>query len=242
MDTKKNWSKNLENFRPIFLMLGLILSLIVVTEIFEYRGFTKYEPPQEPKPERVIAGVEIPRTWPDKPELPKEPEPVDPDLKKPSLNPDFFKPVDNNTVISRATIDIANLGLDTIGSEVPIDEPDPIPAVLVENMARPKMCAELSGKEEQMACFNRWIARYLAEEVNYPQQLQRMGVEEKIYMEFVINEFGLVESVVVKRGNEKEFVQEATRVLQAMPQFEPAKQLNRPVAVKVIVPVNFKLQ
>jgi len=67
-------------------------------------------------------------------------------------------------------------------------------------------------------------------------------VEEKLYLKFLISETGMVEEVSVIRGQDEDLKQEAIRVLKSMPKFSPASQMGNPVKVRVIVPVNFKLQ
>ena len=82
----------------------------------------------------------------------------------------------------------------------------------------------------------------MTQEIQYPHLLRTMGVEEKLFMQIIIDELGRVDSVKVMRGEEPEFIAEAKRVLQSMPEFEPATQQGNPVPVKIIIPVNFKLQ
>ena len=242
MNPKKNWQANLENFRSIFFLLGIILSLSVVTEIIQWQTEIKYQQaPPEPKAVSY-AGFKIPITVPEKPEKPEPKKELEPEpMSKP--DPNRFKQVDNNSKLEpqQQTIDLKNLGLDSVGSDPSYERPEPIMAVMVENMARPQVCEELRDKDEQMACFNRWIAQYLASEIEYPAHLRNLGIEEKLYVQFVINEFGDVEELKVLRGEEREFIDEAKRVLGGMPTMVPAKQLGTPVPVKVIVPVNFKL-
>ncbi len=241
MQEKKSAKANLENYRPIFFLIGLAFTMSSLLYLFEMK--MEYQLPAIPKEEKVVyeAGFDIPNTFPDKPEKPEpkteEPEPVEP--VKPT---DRFKEVDNTFKITdRPTIDISDL------TDIPSEPTDPLPietidAVLVQNMARPMECEGLSDKSEQMDCFNRWISRYLAEETVYPARPRNLGVEEKLYLKFLISEKGRVEEVTVLRGEDEDLKEEAIRVLKSMPTFSPASQMGNPVKVRVIVPVNFKLQ
>ncbi len=241
MQEKKSAKANLENYRPTFFLIGLVFSMSSLLYLFEMK--MEYQLPTIPKEEKVtyVSGIDIPLTFPDKLEKPtpkkEEPEPEEPVKPK-----NRFKPVDNTYKITeRPSIDISNL------TDITSEPTDPLPietidAVLVQNMARPMECEELSDKSEQMDCFNKWISRYLAEETVYPARPRNLGVEEKLYLKFLISETGKVEEVSVIRGQDEDLKQEAIRVLKSMPTFSPASQMGKPVKVRVIVPVNFKSQ
>lgn len=240
MQPKKSRNANLEHYRSLFLLIGIALSLLAVTEIIEWK--TAYTVKEAPREKSVVleAGISIPVTYPEKPQIPKQ--------KK--LNPDLLpKPNPKSKIVANTApspdpgaIDLGSLKLDSITSEGNVEVPDPVLPIFVQNMARPKQCSEIREKEEQMACFNQWISSYMSQEIKYPQIQRTMGVEERLYMQIIIDEWGRVESVEVMRGEEPEFIAEAKRVLEGMPDFEPATQQGNPVPVKIIVPVNFKLR
>jgi len=241
MQEKKSAKANLENYRPIFFLIGLILSTSSLLYVFQIE--VAYTKPVLPEANTTVyeAGFTIPNTYPEKLEKP-EPETKEPEPTKPFKLEKRIKIVPNNTKIaSRPTIDVS--GLTPIASE-PTDPiaVETIDAVLVQNMARPIECETVRDKSEQLDCFNRWISRYLAEVTEYPSRPRNLGVEEKIYLQFLISETGMVEEVTVLRGEDQDLKEEAMRVLKSMPQFSPASQMGKPVKVRVIVPVNFKLQ
>jgi protein TonB len=242
MQEKKTAKANLENYRPVFFLVGLALSLVVLISLFEMK--IEYSVPTFPVSEKTeyTAGITIPVTFPERLKKPEpkteivapEPEPIKPT--------DRFKLVDDFTEIKEP-------GKINLGGLIPIgSEPsDPLPieiidAVFVQNMARPIECEALSDKSEQLQCFNNWISRYLAEETEYPGRARNLGVEEKLYVQFLISETGQVEEVEVLRGQDEDLIEEAMRVLKSMPQFAPASQMGKPVKVRVVVPVNFKLR
>jgi protein TonB len=244
MQNKKNWTQNLENYRGIFFMLGIALSLAAVTEIFHWT--TEYHPPSlegEAKEQASESGVFVPRIPRQKPEIPepeiKEPEP-EPVVPK---NTQKFKVVANNTQL-RPQLLTGSEPLDTIGF-TSVFTPEiltPIEAVNVEHMARPKDCEDLHGRKEQLDCFNKWVQSYIANETNFPERARQFGESERIYVEFVINTEGLVEQAKVIRGNNVDLREEALRVIKAMPELVPASQLGQKVPVRVRIPVNFKLR
>jgi len=221
---------------------GIALSLIATTEILQMQSEVYI--PEEPKPEveETASIINIPITIREKPEIPEpvknEPEP-DPILKP----TDKWKMVDDNTKLKTFTIEPSSV-LDTI-EYVPLqgfEVPEPIEAVNVENMARPKDCEDLRGKDAQMNCFNQWISRYIADEVEFPNIPSFMAQSEKIFVEFVIGADGKVGDVSIIRGQTQEYRDEAKRVIESLPELVPASQLGRKVPVRVRVPVNFKIR
>jgi len=242
MEIKKDWKKNLENYRSLFFLGGIALSLIATTEILQLQS--EVSVPEKPKQEtdEVTSAIAIPITIREKTEIPEptknEPEP------DPILEPtDKWKLVDDNTKLKTFTIEPSS-ALDTI-EYVPIkgfDVPEPIEAFNVEHMARPKDCEDLRGKDAQMNCFNQWISKYIANEVEFPEIPSFMAQSEKIFVEFVIGVDGMVKDVSIIRGETPEYRNEAKRVIENLPELVPASQLGRKVPVRVRVPVNFKIR
>ncbi len=243
MQLKKNQKKNLENYRGIFFLVGIALSLAVVTEIIQLQ--TDYEvPPFEPKEQEATMGTAIPITVREEPKIPEpKNEPIE---IEPIIDPtDRLTIVENNHPVLE--IYSANISDDPELIEYePLDgydNPEPIAPFNVEQMARPKSCESLRGKEEQMECFNQWISNYIAEEVEFPRSNPFFTPNgEKIYVEFIINTEGGVEQVKILKGKNPDFQKEAVRVIQSMPELVPATQFGRKVPVRVQIPVNFKIQ
>jgi len=69
-----------------------------------------------------------------------------------------------------------------------------------------------------------------------------MGVEGKVFVEFVINRDGTLVDVRVVRGIGAGCDEEAVRVVQSSPPWKPGKQRGKPVRQKYTLPIQFKLQ
>lgn len=103
------------------------------------------------------------------------------------------------------------------------------------------------------------MLKYLAENIKYPVEAQKNGVEGKIFVRFVVNAVGNVEKTEiiksdvsnvkvtvesVKTKDEKianALEQEALRVVNAMPQWTPGEQKGEKVAVYYTLPIQFAL-
>ena len=82
---------------------------------------------------------------------------------------------------------------------------------------------------------------HIAKKMMYPAQARRMGVEGKVFVEFVVQTDGSITDVKVKNGIGAGCDAEALRVVQTAPLWEPGK--NKGVAVKqrLVLPISFKL-
>jgi protein TonB len=76
--------------------------------------------------------------------------------------------------------------------------------------------------------------------VNYPTFAQKTGLQGRVFVEFVVDETGAVQSPRIVRGVHKLLDTEALRVVQKM-RFRPGRQRDVPVKVRMTLPVYFRL-
>lgn len=81
----------------------------------------------------------------------------------------------------------------------------------------------------------------LSKNLKYPRQAIRQQVDGRVYVEFVVDRNGSVNGVKVIKGIGAGCDEEAMRVL-ALTKWEPGKQRGRPVNVRMVIPVIFKVQ
>jgi protein TonB len=68
-----------------------------------------------------------------------------------------------------------------------------------------------------------------------------MGVEGKVFVQFVVDKDGTLTDIKAVKGIGAGCDEEAVRVLKAAPKWKPGKQRGRPVKVRMILPITFKL-
>ena len=85
------------------------------------------------------------------------------------------------------------------------------------------------------------LVRYLQENVHYPPEAAKKGIQGRVVLQFVIDETGQVEDIKVVRPVSEELDAEAVRVIKSMPKFEPGRQNGEAVSVWYTLPVAFKL-
>ncbi|HPT13914.1 MAG TPA: TonB family protein [Bacteroidales bacterium] len=85
-------------------------------------------------------------------------------------------------------------------------------------------------------------ARFLADNIRYPEQASENGIQGIVYVSFIIDSKGNVTNVKVLRGIGGGCDEEAMRVIKMMPPWHPAKQNGKTVRYLFNMPVTFKLQ
>ena len=96
-------------------------------------------------------------------------------------------------------------------------------------------------KMEDQECFNKGVINHIRKNFMYPAIAKEMGIQEKIYVKFVIDKTGQIIDVKVVRGQDKYLKEEAIRLVKSLPKMEPARQRGKPVSVNYTIPISFLL-
>ena len=83
--------------------------------------------------------------------------------------------------------------------------------------------------------------RYVGKEINYPLQARQMGVEGRVDVQFVVEKDGSLSDVRAIKGIGGGCDSEAVKVVQNAPSFRPGTQRGKPVRVRMVMPIIFKL-
>jgi len=84
--------------------------------------------------------------------------------------------------------------------------------------------------------------KFLAANIQYPQQATENGIQGTVYVSFVVDSKGNVTEVKILRGIGGGCDEEALRVVKMMPKWHPGKQNGKNVRVLFNMPIYFKLQ
>ncbi len=86
------------------------------------------------------------------------------------------------------------------------------------------------------------LRKFIAENVEYPEDAKAQKQEGKVFVKFVIDKEGNVRDAEIVNGTRFESLNnEALRVIKSMPQWKPGKQRGQNVNVSFVVPINFQL-
>ncbi|MDA0315480.1 MAG: energy transducer TonB [Bacteroidetes bacterium] len=83
--------------------------------------------------------------------------------------------------------------------------------------------------------------KYLSDNLKYPTQARRMGIEGTVIVVFVINIDGTIQDVEVLRGIGGGCDEEAAKIVKKAPKWDPGKQRGKPVRTRMRLPIRFKL-
>lgn len=85
------------------------------------------------------------------------------------------------------------------------------------------------------------LLKYIEDNLVYPDSAIAAGIKGNVYVSFIITETGKVEDAEVVRGIGGGCDEEALRLIKSMPDWIPGGQKGKPASVKLVLPVNFKL-
>ena len=92
-------------------------------------------------------------------------------------------------------------------------------------------------KDQDYKQFNHWVMK----NVKYPEDALKEGITGKVFVSFIINTDGDVESVKIKKSVNESLDNEVVRVVKSSPQWTPGYDGGKAVNVAMVVPVEFKL-
>jgi len=223
MEAKKNPKADLSKKTTLFLNIGLVISLSLVIMAFEWKFYDDGE---------LMDLGQVADEFEDVMEIPptEQPPPPPPKIQQPEI----IEVPDEEEIEEEIEVDLdVEITEETVVEEIVFDEPVEEEVAeeiftIVEDQPTPK-----GG----MAAFYEYVGKKL----KYPAQARRMGIEGKVFVEFVVDKDGSITDVKAIKGIGAGCDEEATRVIQNAPKWNPGKQRGRPVKVRMILPITFKL-
>jgi protein TonB len=245
--TKKLPTKQLEKYSTVFTQLGLVLALFIVHVILEHKTLEK-PLAQILKPLDYDDSVYIPD---DRPLViviePKKPIKTKVEIVKPKLLIiDEFVTGDNDVIES--LIDIANIDQPikvTDIVEVYMDEepePETVDFIKIEDAPVFKGCEGLSKKENKK-CFEKKIKQFFIKrfDANLAEDIGLRSGKHKIFTEFVIGKDGFISDIQIRAPHIR-LKKETQKIIEKLPKFTPGMQRKKPVKMKYVLPISFKVE
>jgi len=224
MEKKKSDKANLELKKPMFMRIGLVAALLVAIVAFEWRTYERVAVQRDFIVDEVEE-EEIPIT--EREEKPPPPPPPPP--------PPVIEIVEDEVVIEDE-VEIEEVEVDE-DTEVEIQEIE-IVEEEVEEQTIFRVVEENPGFKGGDAA----LAKYLQSNIVYPAMARENSIEGLVYVEFVVNPDGHVSNAKILKGIGGGCDEEALRVINKMPKWNPGKQRGKPVRVYCTLPVNFGLK
>ena len=223
MDVKKKPTADVYRSRGMYLNFGMIVALLLVISAFQWRSYT------EGDLFSFGASDEFEE------DLFMMPSTVQPPPPKPKIQHPKLIEVEDDIEIEALDIDL----------DMNIDEDDAIEVVIYDDPEEEEDADHIWEGiiEEQPAPVGGMSAfkQFLKKNLKYPNQARRMGIEGKVFVQFVVDKDGSLNDIKVLKGIGGGCDEEAVRVLKKHPKWSPGKQRGRPVKVRMVIPVFFKL-
>ena len=86
------------------------------------------------------------------------------------------------------------------------------------------------------------LMEFISKNLRYPAFAAENGIQGRVTLSFVVEKDGSVTDIQEMRSPSEDLTKEAKRVVSAMPKWKPGKQRGKPVRVKYVLPVTFRLQ
>lgn len=223
VENKKNPGADLTKKTGMFLNIGLVISLALVIMAFEWRFYDDGSQVNlGASSEQFDDLMDIPQTEQTPPPPPKiqQPEIIEvPDEEEieEEIEVDLDVEMTEETIIE-----------DVVFDDAPVEEEAEEIFTIVEDQPAPK-----GGMQA--------FYQYVAKKLKYPAQARRMGIEGKVFVQFVVDKDGTITDVKAVKGIGAGCDAEAVRVIGGAPKWKPGKQRGRPVKVRMILPITFKL-
>ena len=112
---------------------------------------------------------------------------------------------------------------------------------IVEEQPTFKGCESIGDKAERQKCAEVKLMEFIYDEIQYPSTARENNIQGTVVVQFVVETDGRVSNVKIVRNIGGGCGQEAARVIEKMPAWNPGKQRGRAVRVMFTLPVKFKL-
>lgn len=221
MEAKKSPKASLENKRGLFFKTGLSIALFLVFCAFEWTILPSKNIITDPGIS-IIDEDQIPITKPmeeikkPKPKIVFEEIKIIDNSAKGDTTSSIFE-ADTSTFIPFKKVEIDTTDVEEVMEEWKLD----------------RKCEFKGGDEALM--------KWLKSNIKYPKEAVEMGIEGKVYVQFVINKSGDITDITLMKSTDELLDKEALRVVSIMPSWKPGIIKNKAVSSIKILPINFVL-
>ena len=223
MELKKNPKADLTKTAGLYRNIGLVLSLAIVLFAFEYKSYDD---------DGVKNLGQVADDFEDLMEIPptEQPPPPPPKIQQPEI----IEVPDEEEIEEEIEVDL----------DVDMTEETVIEEVVFEEAPEEEEADEIFTIVEDQPGFPGGMGAfytYVSKNLKYPNQARRMGIEGKVFVQFVVDKQGNITEVSAIKGIGAGCDEEAARVIKSSPKWSPGKQRGKAVKVRMILPITFKL-
>ena len=236
MQLKKNPNADLTKNSSLYFAIGLAVVLFISWQAIEWKTYDKSGYGYEALNVDDEDDEEVPIT-----EQIKTPPPPPP----PPPAPEVLEVVEDEEEVEETIIESTEtdqeeiVEVEDIEVEDDFDDVD-VPFAVIEDVPIYPGCEKVA-KSQRRQCFQDQINKHIRKNFRYPEIAQEMGIQGRVYVNFVIAKDGSITNVRM-RGPDKNLEKEAARIISKLPSMTPGKQRGRPVRVPFSIPITFRVQ
>ena len=223
MDSKKTDKADLTKKTGLFFSVGMVLSLVIIITGFEWKNYDDGAlVDQSGITEEIEELLDIPPT--------EQPPPPPPKIQQPQV----IEVPDEEEIEEEIEIEF----------DTEVEEEEVIEEIIIEDEPEVEVAEEIFTIVEDPAMpIGGYAAfyQYVSKRMKYPTQARRMGIEGKVFVQFVIDKDGSITDVQAVKGIGAGCDEEAVRVVKSHPAWKPPKQRGQPVKQRIVLPITFKL-
>ena len=234
MQIKKNPKADLTKNSNLYFAIGLAVILFISWRAIEWKTYDKSGYGYEALNIDDDDDEDVPIT-----EQIKTPPPPPP----PPPAPEIIEVVEDEEEIEETIIESTETDQEEIVEIVEVEEEFEdvdVPFAVIEDVPIYPGC-ERVAKSKRRDCFQEQINKHIRKNFRYPEIAQEMGIQGRVYVNFVIDKDGSITSIRM-RGPDKNLEKEAQRIIAKLPRMTLGKQRGRAVRVPFSIPITFRLQ
>ena len=234
MQIKKNPKADLTKNSNLYFAIGLAIILFISWRAIEWKTYDRSGYGYEALNIDDDDDEEVPIT-----EQIKTPPPPPP----PPPAPEIIEVVEDEEEIEETIIESTETDQEEIVEIVEVEEEFEdvdVPFAVIEDVPIFPGC-ERVAKSKRRDCFQEQINKHIRKNFRYPEIAQEMGIQGRVYINFVIDKDGSITSIRM-RGPDKNLEKEAQRIIAKLPRMTPGKQRGRAVRGPFSIPITFRLQ
>lgn len=238
MNPKKYPSKNLNRKRTLFFQIGLVITLVCILILVEWKTEAQTNYDQETVTYLLLEDEEIP--------LIKIPEKKFEPIPEPKPDSDDFiidekePETEESPEPAEPTPKVIPLDFDEIDriDDEPIEE---MPFEFIEDVPIFPGCEQFKSNADRKSCMSDKLQKFIQKEFDrdLASDLGLNGIN-RIFTSFKINKNGEAEFINARAPHPK-LKEESQRVIEQLPKMQPGKQRGTPVNVIFALPITFKV-
>ena len=233
MESKKSPKADLTKNSTFYFAIGLCLVLFLSWRLIEKKTYDKSTVDIGILDVQDVDDEEVPLTEQLKTPPPPPPPPA----------PEIIQVVEDEEEVEETVIESTETTQEEVIEDVEVMEEEvevDVPFAIIEDVPLFPGCENVK-KSERRKCFQENIQRHIAKNFRYPEIAQEMGIQGRVYVQFVIDKDGSITGIRT-RGPDKNLEKEANRIISKLPKMTPGKQRGRAVRVPFSIPITFRLQ